>query len=366
MEVDAYQTLVNRYFRCLFPFEQLTAFLSQDKKLALVNREFVFVYTGDTYERKLAFADLSEFRTTVLARKPRRIEIGCAMTAPHCYRHEAISFVAGRDLVFDVDLSDYDPLRFCCKDAAMCEICWGFIVGAIKVLQHLLIKRYGFKRIVFFFSGRRGVHCWVVDPAASLLSEKSRGEIIAFLRGEKYQTMANFTVSDYMEPLMPSLRRIFESQLVEHGRMFTCATAVDYVMSFVPKEKAKQIRVAWTYLRDRDSMECWEIFKQYAPKPVVNFLVLHYLYPRVDADVTIKHSHVLKCPFSPHPGTGKISVPIDPMTCADWATFSAIPTLESLDRELNANKVDINDREACLKQTKLYDYVKLFERLIGP
>lgn len=42
-----------------------------------------------------------------------------------------------RELVFDIDLSDYDDVRNCCKEGNVCKKDWPFMAAAIKVTSQL-------------------------------------------------------------------------------------------------------------------------------------------------------------------------------------------------------------------------------------
>lgn len=45
-----------------------------------------------------------------------------------------------RELVFDIDLTDYDDVRTCGKGAHICNKCWPLMAVAIKVTTHCLTR----------------------------------------------------------------------------------------------------------------------------------------------------------------------------------------------------------------------------------
>ena len=64
-------------------------------------------------------------------------------------------------------------------------------------------------------------------------------------------------------------------------------------------------------------------------------LVLSYLYPRLDANVSTGINHLLKSPFCVHPKTGNICVPFDPANVQNFK-LSEVPTLTMVINELGS------------------------------
>lgn len=183
--------LLSMYYSRLFPYHLLFDWLSYDptntstEKL-FARREFSFtieIAGEEIYIRYQSYSKLADFQAAILQRKPMKIDIGAVFSHPP-KDHKAIAqgfTTEQRELVFDIDLTDYDDVRQCgCTGAKICNKCWQMMTMAVKVMEKGLREDFGFKHIAWFYSGRRGIHAWVCDEKARKLSNEARSAVASY------------------------------------------------------------------------------------------------------------------------------------------------------------------------------------------
>lgn len=197
------------FYGRLYPFRPLFQWLNHGNAAtaAFTNREFAFTLTNDVYLRYQAFPGHEAMRKEVLRLNPSRFEIGPVYSA--CPRDRKTLRKAAfrplqKELVFDIDMTDYDDVRTCCSKAEICEKCWGFMRVAIKVLDAALRQDFGFTSLLWVYSGRRGVHCWVSDARALALDDAKRRAIAVYLEVMRTSSQSSKLV-DIRRPLHPSM-----------------------------------------------------------------------------------------------------------------------------------------------------------------
>ena len=111
------------------------------------NREFSFTLANDVYCRYLCFKTAEQFKETLVDRVPFKIDIGAVYNLPPD-RHNATdkkAFVpTQKEMVFDIDMNDYDDVRTCCTGAKVCEKCWEYLKIAMMVLTEILEQDFDF------------------------------------------------------------------------------------------------------------------------------------------------------------------------------------------------------------------------------
>lgn len=260
---DAESELLLRYYQQLFPVELLFEWLRYVR-----TREFSFHFTSGACARYITASQPQDLRDRLVREVPEKIDIG-AVYAHRPATSSGANTELAKELVLDIDLTDY--ARACCRDKGMCNRCLPIIKCAIKVLHHVLTTHLGFSKLLFVFSGGRGVHCWVSDALAYTLSSRDRANVAEYFR----------RLTRERDPEIDALLGAYQLELGE---------------------------------------------------PADNPAVLYdRLFPKLDAGVTKQTKHLLKSPFCIHPRTKKVCVPL-PLETLDTLQLEDIPTLEEVVR----------------------------------
>lgn len=378
--------MMKLYYGWLFPHDVMYSWLvyGNDSKHPQADmsyfqkREFCFTLDGDVFVRYQSFKNGDELQNAIKTRCPAKIDIGPVYNVDPQKRAAYMSGFAPqeRELVFDIDLTDYDDVRTCGKEAHICNKCWPLMGAAIQILDKALREDFGFKHVFFVFSGRRGVHAWVCDEKARQLSDEARSAIANYLSVYKGQEKGVPKLSTGLEshPFISKaydiLLKTFETTLLSNQRLLEDEEQTKNILNMLPQVVREAVLVDWKRIDKEDveeesclSLRRWESIKECTKKEcskqlksnpkdarsvkltekAVKDVVFAYAYPRLDIEVSKKMNHLLKAPFCVHPKTGKVCVPIDPKHA--W-TFDpdTVCTVGQLLNELNQNNNQGGDK----------------------
>lgn len=387
------------FYQRLFPFRLLFQWLNHAVKPGndFSNREFAFTLQNDAYLRYQSFPSSDLLRKDVLRLNPSRFEIGPVYSANPRDRKTLRKSTAFRsvakELVFDIDLTDYDEIRICCDKANICHKCWSFVTMAIKVVDVALREDFGFRHIMWVYSGRRGAHAWISDKRARRMDDQKRKALAGYLELVKGGSQSGKKVNIKRPPpplessLHPHLARSlsllrehFQIDILKDQDPWSTPERAARLLQLLPDKTLNEaLRKKWDAAPGRSSASKWAdidaLAKSGASKSLdtralfeaKQDIVLEYTYPRLDVEVSKKQIHLLKSPFVIHPGTGRVCVPID-VTKLEAFDPLAVPTVTQLLQEIDSWKApddgneirDEGKRVQDCEKTSLKPYVDLF------
>ncbi|CRK96576.1 CLUMA_CG010024, isoform A [Clunio marinus] len=295
------------------------------------------------------------------------------------------------ELVFDIDLTDYDDVRTCCSEANICNKCWKFMSVACKVIDVALRDDFGFEHILWVFSGRRGIHCWVSDKQARQLDTKGRGAIADYLQVSMSGGEGSTTKVALYDKQHHSIKRarsiiepLFDEIIVEDQDAFGTTQGVEKLLKMIPDENCRKDLEQQLTSSMKDSRTVWSSFKGYFEslrvrsqlKPKLKYVVeevqMAMLYPRLDINVSKATNHLLKSPFCIHPKTGKVCVPFNPNLVQKFDPIN-VPTISLLLDEINefdgkrneiAETPEDKSRIKDYKKTSMFKGITIFEEFL--
>jgi DNA primase small subunit len=198
------------YYQNIFPFRHFFKWLGLEQSSLFERREFSYQLEGDIIVRFQSYKNDEEFKKECLRGLPHKIDIGAVFNTLPKYHNSVMNsdskgfLPEQKEMVFDIDMTDYDDIRTCCSDAKICNKCWCFMIVAYKILNEILKEDFGFEHIMWIFSGRRGIHCWISDENAKKLQNDGRSAVCNFIK-IKFANTRTGVSSIIREPLHPSL-----------------------------------------------------------------------------------------------------------------------------------------------------------------
>ncbi|KAL7752412.1 p48 polypeptide of DNA primase [Sorochytrium milnesiophthora] len=368
-----FAVLLSVFYKRIFPFADYHRWLKYAKPTNdyFARREFSFTLANDIYIRFQSFETGDDLKQEIVKMSPVKIDVGAVYSArPKLKKtvRPGVFVPVEKELVFDIDMTDYDEIRTCCQGGDICSKCWPFMTIAIKVIHRALKEDFGFKHLMWVYSGRRGVHCWVCDERARKMSNEARSSIVRYLEivkgGEKQARKVYLPNRGPMHPSLDAAYQVLKSQfidlIVKEQRVLEQPASASKLLALISDEQLRKraasacgldgkdddMKVDEDDMGDEDSAEdaqvaVWSRFVGSLHRctykdNLLRDIIFQYCYPRLDDKVSININHLLKSPFCVHPKTHRVCVPIDPDNCDAFDPF-AVPTLTDLVGELNAH-----------------------------
>lgn len=368
--------ILKKYYSMYYPSKLIIDWITKKDIKKLKNREFCFTLEQNKYIRFQSFQTLKEFQNRIGALNPIKIDIGAIYNKePRNYlknKKEIDFFCEEKELVFDIDINDYNEVRKCCQDNNYCPKCWKYIIAGAKILERILTEDFGFQKIFFVYSGRRGIHCWVCDKRACILNQKGREAIEKYIYYEKAKDNCfdyNKSIKrNFADPIHPSYLSAIS---IIKNDFYDILKEQDLLNDKKYKKILKNIISLYFEAADIESIETILKEKKNSSEKIKNLIehlriiekllnknnninyfksdaclyefMMYILYPRLDRNVTTQIGHLLKGPFCVHPETGYIAVPMSISLMEKMALKSKIPKVDYLIESKNNNERQLFD-----------------------
>ena len=375
------------YYSHFFPYDIYFDWLGQGSIDHFQRREFSFTLENDVYFRFQSFTSNEELKKKLISHCPKKIDIGAMYNVLPTQHKEADPFTPEeKEIVFDIDMTDYDDIRTCCKDAKLCDKCWKYMIVAYQILDQILREDFGFENILYAFSGRRGIHAWICDERARKLKDNGRSAIANYIK-YKFSNTKLDVVQGLKEPVHPLYERAIktidkcfgevldEQQLLNDDKgknlikgLIKAYFGLDYNKMEENIDKildskdnnvsSIKLRYIEEYLSKIEKQQNQNQKSTHKKQRTITELCiwdfkLNVLYPRLDINVSTHINHLLKSPFCIHPKTGLVAVPLSPDDILHFK-IENIPRLDKLVEDFKNNR-----KNECFEK-----YISFFHKFV--
>ncbi|KAM7256594.1 hypothetical protein ACFE04_012335 [Oxalis oulophora] len=337
-----------------------------------VRREFSFTLQDDIYLRFQSFNTSNELENSIKDKCPVKIDIGPVYSVDPAKRRayaqsgDNVFIPVERELVFDIDITDYDDVRYCCSGADVCLECWPLMTVAIKmILVSIIFSGYTVADVVYIVGLTNEQRAAIADYFCVCKGNENSQKKVS-LPGP---VLHPFLARSYTDVL----KDFFEKNLLTSQNIFSTEERYEKILEMIPDAVASELRGKWqdnrrsSHSKDDINVVRWNQLKNLLQsgkqkaqglRRCVEEIVFCFTYPRIDIEVSKHMNHLLKAPFCVHPKTGRVCIPIDPIRCEEFDP-TTVPTLSQLLEELNMEGLK-SDAENDWDRTSLGESVRFF------
>lgn len=347
---NAYGKIVDYHRRGLYPCEMIYRLLTLNHKEESAQPRQIGV---QYYDSKFYVAhdfnrdSLEEFKQRMngTLRVPESLHM-----AFYKEKNEEKLVALKKELVFDMDATDF--VRFCpCEGKKqVCQVCWVHIAGAHLILNEMLQEWHGYeaRHLLWVFSGRRGLHCLVNSPLAISLGESERLQLCERMCIDPNDDEGLLVkIRQFDTSFLDRLMLFFINHAFKECDLFTIAgpeqEGGEMFEAFCLRHLQKRypalfvhVKKGWEAIREPENNKKAKLVSHDTPREenlstrkwahlqalvkMQNgsqgcradvFLMMRVLFPMIDKQPLKSMIHQIKLPFSIHAASKNIALPLD-------------------------------------------------------
>ena len=160
---------LSAYYAKYFPADVLCELLSRSWRgqSQLHKREICVENVDACYIRWLSVSSHTELRALFKEKRVEKLHTGAIFSNEPRFKKKGLEMSpVERELVFDIDVNDYDVWGIDANDIDSCDYAWPVVAFGMKMVKHVLQHHFGFENMLLVYSGRRGAHMSVYDARA--------------------------------------------------------------------------------------------------------------------------------------------------------------------------------------------------------
>lgn len=250
-------------------------------------------------------------------------------------------------LTFDFDITD-NPLlapeskgQGAAGAATHCDRWWKVVAFWCRLMRERLKHDFGFHNTLCVYTGNRGAHLHVLDARAHAHDDATRSAIASFymLSPHKSNVPGKLFLPQHLHPVLAemyerNMKPFFLNCMLANESdgglaLLSKAASRTATLALIDNEQVREaIGGSWRTACTRnlmkrtpiDSLQLWQTLTRtlqsrsscsnYADI-VERSIIFSWCWPRIDYGVTAQTNHLSRLPFTPHPKTSRVSIPVD-------------------------------------------------------